>query len=84
MTTIMCLVNDNELIIDTDNTCYTYDEFLLAYKTDMDFERPFISPYGSRKHFSDLCPRFLGKHNIDEYSTGKKLLQLALDLSNKI
>jgi hypothetical protein len=48
----------------------------------MEQERPFKSPYGSRRHFSDVAPKYLGQHNVQNYTDGRKMLKLAEDIVN--
>ena len=73
------LTPDNQLIVDENNDCFTFDEFMAMYQAARDQGNSFNSPYRSRITFSDIAPKYLRGQDISPYLFGNKLHKFAED-----
>ena len=68
---------DSHLIVDENNDCFTFEEFINLYRASTERGSPFNSPYRSRTTFSDISPKYLGGLDIRPYIVDTKLRKFA-------
>ena len=71
------LIPDDQIIVDENNDCLTFDEFMSLYNAARERGSPFNSPYKSRTTYSSISPKYLRGQDVGPYWTGDKLRKYA-------